>query len=129
MSSSTTTSLLSDTLPLTVPKLDAEGDNWAIFYVRFMDAIEAKGFWGHFDGSSPAPVPVSSTAPTDAEKTAKTQWDKDERSAKMLLTQRLPDSTVMEIHFKTTVKDRWEAVVREYTVKGAYTQTEMSRLR
>ena len=125
MSSSTTTSSLSDSLPSTVPKLNAEGDNWAIFYVRFMDAVEAKGFWGHFDGLSPAPVPVSGTAPTDAEKTAKIQWDKDERSAKMLLTQRLPDSTVMEIHSKTTVKDRWEAVVREYTVKGAYAQTEM----
>ena len=61
MSSSTTTSSLSDTLPSTVPKLGAEGDNWAIFYVRFMDAVEAKGFWGHFDGLLPAPVPVSST--------------------------------------------------------------------
>ena len=41
----TTTSSLSDTLPSTIPMLDAEGSNWAIFYIRFMDAIEAKGFW------------------------------------------------------------------------------------
>ena len=45
--------------------------------------------------------------------------------AKMLLTQRLPDSTVMEIHLKKTIRDRWEAVVKEYTVKGAYAQMEM----
>ena len=41
----TTTSSLSDTLPSSVPKLEAEGKNWAIFYVHFMDAVEAKGFW------------------------------------------------------------------------------------
>src|SRR5271168_3935941 len=121
--STVTTSSLSDTLPSTVPKLDAEGDNWAIFLVRFMDAVEAKGFWGHFDGSSSPPV--TTTTSSDAEKTALTQWEKDECSAKTLLTQRLPDSTVMEIHSKKTVKERWEAVVKEYTVKGVYAQTEM----
>ena len=86
--STVTTSSLSDTLPLTVPKLAAEGDNWAIFYVRFMDAVEAKGFWGHFDGTSPAPVTTS--ASSDAENAAKIQWEKDECSTKTLLTQRLP---------------------------------------
>src|SRR6202522_3537120 len=121
--STVTTSSLSDTLPSTVPKLDAEGDNWALFLVRFIDAVEAKGFWGHFDGSSSPPV--TTTTSSDAEKTALTQWEKDERSAKTLLTQRLPDSTVMEIHSKKTVKERWEAVVKEYTVKGVYAQTEM----
>src|SRR5271168_2816069 len=121
--STITTSSLSDTLPSSVPKLDAEGDNWAIFLVRFMDAVEAKGFWGHFDGTST--LPVTTSASSTAEIAAKTQWEKDERSAKTLLTQRLPDSTVMEIHSKKTVKERWEAVVKEYTVKGVYAQTEM----
>ena len=115
--SSVTTSSLSDTLPSSVLKLNAEGDNWAIFYVRFMDAVEAKGFWGHFDGTSVAPV-LATTA-TAAEIGAKSQWEKDERSAKTLLTQKLPDSTVMEIHSLKSVKERWDAVVKEYTVKGA----------
>ena len=46
-----TTAALSDALPSTVPKLDASGSNWAIFVFRFEDAVEAKGFWGHFDGT------------------------------------------------------------------------------
>ena len=83
--STITTSSLSDTLPSTVPKLDAEGENWAIFYIRFMDAVEAKGFWGHFDGSSL--IPSTTTDSTAAEIAAKHQWEKDERSAKTLLTQ------------------------------------------
>ena len=120
---STSTSSLSDTLPSTVLLLDAEGSNWAIFYIRFMDAIEAKGFWEHFDGSTRPPV--ISESPTAAEIATRSQWDKNERSAKALLTQRLPDSTVMEIHAKKTVRERWEAVVREYTVKGVHAQTEI----
>ena len=121
--SSTTTLSLSDTLPLTIPMLDAEGSNWAIFYIRFMDAIKAKGFWDHFDGLATAPV--LSETPMAVETAAKSQWHKDEQSAKVLFTQQLPDSTVMEIHLKKTVKERWEAVVREYTIKGVYAQTEI----
>ena len=123
MSSSITTTSLSDALPSSIPKLDPTGANWAIFRVRFKDAIQAKGFWGHFDGSSA--VPTLSSSPTTDELAAKAQWDKDEYSAISLLTQRLPDSTLMRIYAKTTVKERWEAVVKEYSEKGAYAQTEM----
>jgi hypothetical protein len=115
-----TTASLSDALPSSVPKLEATGLNWAIFLVRFRDAVDAKGFWGHFDGTTP--VPSLSTLPTAAESIAKSQWEKDEQPAKSLLTQKLPDSTLMRIHMKVTVQERWEAVVREYTEKGAYAQ-------
>ena len=70
---------------LNTTKLDAKGDNWAIFLVHFMDAVEAKGFWGHFDSTEPSPVTTSSSSAADI--AAKNQWDKDEHSAKTLLTQ------------------------------------------
>ena len=85
-----------------------------------------KGFWNHFDGSSTAPV-LSTTA-TAAEIEAKNQWDKDERLAKTLLTQKLPDSTVLETHSLKTVRERWEAVVKEYTIKGAFAQTSVGEV-
>ena len=68
-----------------------------------MDTVEAKGFWGHFDGSTLEPT-LSST-PTEDEIKAKNQWDKNKRSAKTLLTQKLPDLTIMEIHSKQSVKE------------------------
>ena len=68
MSSVTTTSL-SDTLPSSIPKLDASGINWAIFSVCFQDAIEAKGFWNHFDGSSIRPEQTYTPQITDADGT------------------------------------------------------------
>ena len=125
---------LSDSLPSSIPKLDSTGLNWAIFALRFQDAVEAKGFWGHFDGTTPRPVAVAiSVTATDGTVTTSTavdtaavdQWDKDERSAKSLLTQKIPDSTLMRIHAKQSVKDRWSAIVIEYTEKGAYAQTDL----
>src|ERR1700678_291035 len=113
---SVTTTSLSDSLPSSIPKLDASGLNWAIFAVRFQDAIEAKGFWSHFDGTGtrPSAIPVSETGtngvvtispPSDGEIAAVDKWDKDERSAKSLLTQKIPDSTLMRVYNKRTVKE------------------------
>ena len=45
-----------DILPSSVPKLMPTGVNWTAFSIRFEEAIEAKGFWGHFDGNTPCPV-------------------------------------------------------------------------
>ena len=86
-----------------MPKLDASGLNWAIFLICFQNAVEAKGFWSHFDGTNPVPA-LSSPATAD-ELVAKGQWDREEQSAKLLLTQRLPDSTLMKIHSKPTVRE------------------------
>ncbi len=114
------------------PKLDPTGLNWAIFRVRFRDAVEVKGFWAHFDGSSKRPEAAPTAegkppGPTTKELTAMSRWDKDELSAKSLLTQKIPDSTLMRIHAKITVRERWEAIVKEYTEKGAYAQTDLVR--
>ena len=93
----TTATALANTLPSSIPKLDASGLNWAIFLLCFQDAIEAKGYWGHFNGTTPWPVPTvpavtpsplpvaanSTTpqldpAPTADDITAMDQWDRDE---------------------------------------------------
>jgi len=67
------TTSLSDSLPSSIPKLDSTGLNWAIFSVRFQDAIEAKGFWGHFDGSEPRPVVSAATTTAEGDEDAQTR--------------------------------------------------------
>src|SRR6266567_3373762 len=92
----------------------------------------------NFDSSEPRPVVSAATATTsaagDEDAQAKLvedlvvqqrQWDKNERFAKSLLTQKIPDSTLMRVHSKKTIKERWDAIVVEYTLKGAYAQTDM----
>jgi len=53
---------LADTLPISIPPLDPSGKNWPVFLVRFHDAIEAKGYWGHFDGTKRRPRLASAVA-------------------------------------------------------------------
>ena len=115
---SATTTALADALLSSVPKLDPTGSNWTVFLFYFQDAVDTKGFWGHFDGSSPKPE-LSAEA-TEAQLAAKTQWEKDECSSKSLLTQKLPDLMMVLIHSKMTVKERWEVVVQEYMSKSEY---------
>lgn len=100
---------LADTLPSSIPKLEATGLNWAIFSLRFQDAVEAKGYWGHFDGTTPRPDPAATPATAD-DAAAIAQWDRDERLAKSLLTQKIPDLALMHIHKAKTVKERWDAI-------------------
>ena len=61
--------------------------------------------------------------PSDKELAEKTQWERDERSSKSLLTQKLLDSTMVLIHSKKLVKERWDEVVKEYTLKSKYAKT------
>jgi len=138
---SLTTTLLSDSFPSSILKLDATGLNWAIFSVRFQDAVKVKGFWGHFDGSEPHPIALPApavvvippegaatmpAAPEDPDLAAQQlQWDKNERLAESLLMQKISDSTLMHVHSKKTIKEQWEAIVVEYTSKGAYVQTDL----
>jgi hypothetical protein len=118
-----TTASLSDSLPSTMPRLESSGNNWAIFVFRFRDAVEAKGFWGHFDGT--VSHPMLTEEPTNEDNATVMQWDKDERSAKSLLTQKLPDSTVMMVGGKGTVQERWEAVVHEFSAKSDYAKMDI----
>jgi len=118
------TTSLSNTLPSSVPMLDSSEGNWAIFVFCFQDAVKAKGFWDHFDGSASRPI-VANAIPTAAETIATAQWDKDKHSARSLLTQKLLDSTVVLIHGKRTVRERWEAVVKEFLRKSTYAQADL----
>ncbi|PPR00727.1 hypothetical protein CVT24_000951 [Panaeolus cyanescens] len=108
--STTTTTAITDAIPSTVPKLDPSGVNWQTFMLRFMDAIQGKGYWGHFNGtemcslptgppakseeadtSSPSGTTIPSSTPstTEEDKKAMDKWDRDEAIAQSLLTQPL----------------------------------------
>ena len=70
---SVSTTALTDTLLSSVPKLDPTGSNWTVFLFRFQDAIDAKGFWGHFNGTLKMPELPTTGTPSDKELAEKTQ--------------------------------------------------------
>ena len=120
-----TTPFTTNTLPSSIPKLDPQGENWAIFAICFETAMQAKGKWGHFDGTAPEPSLVAT--PTAEQRATLAEWLKDKHTSLYLLIQQIPDSTVVCVQKLTTVAQQWAAIVSEYTLKGAYAQTELQR--
>jgi hypothetical protein len=41
------------------------------------------------------------------------------------LQSRIPESTLIRVHSKDSLKDRWDLIVKEYTQKGAFSQAEL----
>ncbi len=116
---------ISDPLPTTLPHLEPTGSNWAIFSMRFQEAMEANQKWQHFNGTSARPVPVDDKNPTDVEAKAMAAWDQDETVARYLLSQRLPDSTAVRLKNVTSVKDCWQKVSDEFSVKSQYAEADL----
>jgi hypothetical protein len=54
---------IANQLTASIPYLEPNGSNWAIFSLYFKEAMQATRHWGHFDGSIKHPVPASSTTP------------------------------------------------------------------
>ncbi len=121
----TATNNMSDPLPTSIPHLKPNGSNWAIFSMRFQEAMEANQKWGHFDGTTPCPVPANTTTPTDAEAKAVANWRQDKIVAKYLLSQRLPDSTAVRLKSLTSTKERWTKVKTEFSVKSQYAEADL----
>ena len=119
---STTALTTTNLLPSSVPELMPTGLNWTTFAMHFQDAIETKGLWGYFDGT--AICPVLPAAPTPEQELALTQWIKEHRSAKALLTHCISDLTLIHIHGKTCLKDRWNLISKEFSSKGAFSRVD-----
>ena len=122
-------SVSTNTLPSNVPKLDPKGTNWVIFSIRFKDAIAAKKKWGHFDGTAPCPsfTVAAGAALSEKQLTTIQTWNDDEASAKYLLSQRLPDSTVIHTNKIATIATHWASIVTDYTAKSAFAQTALRK--
>jgi Reverse transcriptase (RNA-dependent DNA polymerase)/gag-polypeptide of LTR copia-type/Integrase core domain/GAG-pre-integrase domain/Zinc knuckle len=130
------TTVTTNNLPSNVPKLEVTGKNWAIYRIRFTRAVQSKGVWGHLDGSLPCPV-TPTVQPATGDEVGEgqgnaipvsvelTTWKKDEALALDLLTQRIPDSTVIRTASQPNAAAVWAEIVREYTEKGAYAQTDL----
>ncbi|KAF8834455.1 hypothetical protein BDN67DRAFT_914980 [Paxillus ammoniavirescens] len=61
----------------------------------------------------------------EAETAANALWHKHESQAKNLLTQYIPNSTVLCIWNITMVHAMWTEIVQEYTKKGGYAQMDL----
>jgi phosphoribosylaminoimidazole-succinocarboxamide synthase len=87
-----------------IPLLNSEGNNWAIFSMHFMEAMDTTRYWGHFDGMNAHPVPADTAKPMSDKKEVMRSWDKEDKVVHQLLTQWLPDEVSMEVQDLKTMK-------------------------
>ena len=113
------------TLPASIPYLEPHGTNWAIFMMRFRDAMKLTHRWMYFTGQKKCPEPQDKDNPTDGEIEAAEKWEYEDSVASYLLSQRLPDSAVMRLSSCSTTQEQWEMVTKEYQAKSAYAQADL----
>ena len=53
------------------------------------------------------------------------KWEKEEHMAQYMLSQKLPNTIVVQIHKLDTVKKKWDLVKEEYTCKGLFAQADL----
>jgi len=110
-----------------VPRLELNGSNWAVFMMRFSEAMDAADRWGHFDGTEPRPEPKDPNAPTDDETAAQKRWDREDKIGRSLLLQFLHDTTALRIRPFPTAQERWTRLSQEFTANSIYAQEELKR--
>jgi gag-polypeptide of LTR copia-type len=110
-----------------IPLLNSEGTNWAIFSMHFIEAMDTTGCWGHFDGTDARPVPTDTAKPTSDEKEVMRSWDKEDKVACQLLTQRLPDKVSMEVFDLKTARVRWDAVKLEFLARSKHAKNNLKQ--
>jgi hypothetical protein len=104
-------SFISMEVPPEVPHLLPNGMNWSTFSTSFHEAMKAAHRWGHFDSTTPRPVPKDTDAPTKGEEETETEtWDYEDAVARYLLSQRLPDSIMFQVGECPTACASWEQV-------------------
>ncbi len=112
-------------LPANIPRLETDGSNWAIFIIRFRKAMKVTRHWGFFDSTNSYPALKDPLKPMDEEKAATEKWAYNDQVAQYLLSQRLPDSTIVCMGPYLTAALHWKRVTDKFTAKSVYAQNDL----
>jgi hypothetical protein len=81
--------------------------------------------WGYFNGSNTHPFPKDPSHPMDTEELAAQQWDCKDETAGYLISQRLPNSVILDIGDFTTIWEQWDAISCIFMAKTKYAMTDL----
>ena len=112
-------------LPSNILCLEADGSNWAIFVLRFREAMQVARRWPYFEGTIPCPSPKDPAKVPDNEKKSIEDWKYEDLAACYLLSQCLPDSIAIWLQSLTTAKARWDRLVFDFTTQSIYAQNDL----
>jgi transposase InsO family protein len=81
--------------------------------------------WAYFTGTKKCPVPADPDNRTPDEDEMIEAWEYSDSVAGYLLSQRLPDTTVMRLSSCNTTKKKWDLVTSEYQAKSHFAQADL----
>ena len=103
----------------TIPPLQDDASNWAIFTTHFREAMQAMHRWGHFDGTAMCPIPKDAAHPTNTENQAIKEWEREDAAARYHLFRNLPPQIVLcLLDCPKTAKARWDGLTKELGQPG-----------
>jgi hypothetical protein len=108
-----------------IPCLEADGSNWAIFIMRFCEAMQAIWRWPYFEGTIPCPSPKDLAKVPDDKRKALDDWKFEDLATQYLLSQQLPNFIAIWLHSLTTVKAQWDRLIFKFTTQSIYTQNNL----
>lgn len=110
-----------------IPRLEPDGTNWTAFSMRFCQTMQATRRWGYFDGTMLRPNFKDPSEPAEAEIEALERWEHEDLIACYLLSQCLPDMTVLRLSQYQTAQVHWSRVDDEYATKSTCAQNRLEQ--
>ena len=83
--------------------------------------------WGYFTGTKKCPVPADPSNVTEDKGKKIEAWEYSDSIAGYLLSQCLPDITVMRLTSCDMTKEKWDMVTSEYQAKSSYAQADLQQ--
>ncbi len=107
---------------IAIPKLEANGSNWATYRDRMTLIIRSRKCGDHLESNTLTQTYQDQWEDVSAARLPR-KWDTNEAVTKVLVASTLPDGVFNQIKTKATVKAQWDELKKKYE-----THTSMNRL-
>ena len=127
---------------LRIPRLPTDGKGFVVWKERLELSIQARGLYGHLDGTITEPVPPTPADPGSKEATALTkeqvsaienypkelsQYLQEQAIVFQQIASTIPDSLYLKIKGKPTVKEAWDALKADFEKRSRMITVELRK--
>ncbi|KAI0298952.1 hypothetical protein BC826DRAFT_1121001 [Russula brevipes] len=106
-----------------LPMLAADGSNWAIYKDQVFQILSTQSLHDHLTN---AEMPSSYTSNGSVDD-ATDRWKRGEAIVNFHIIMSLPDSALLGVEVRTTVKDMWDKLNRTFDLRGRWPRIYLQR--
>ena len=93
-------------------------DDWTAWKVQMEDFLFGLDLWGYVDGTMKKPTPKDASKETVEERAARTEWEKKDQSALIMIRMRVSKTLISLVMRCTTSTDAWKRLEKNFELKG-----------